>query len=1021
MDIRLLGPLEVRDREGRTIDIGGARLRLLLILLALEPGKVVTAGRLIDGIWGDQPPAGAGNALQSLVSRLRRLLPDGVLHARPAGYLLDVDPDDVDCFRFERQPQAAGELWRGTALADAGDAPWATSWRVRFDELRLTVAEAGTPDIPELEALAAAHPHRERIAGLLMRALHQQGRTPEALMVFERYRRRLADELGTDPAPSLARLHLELLRAGEPAVQGNLRTPLTSFVGRDVEVRNLARTVASNRLVTLVGPGGAGKTRLSLEAGRALAPAPPDGVWLVELAPVTAPADVVQAVWAALGMRDPAGGAAPGLLAAGRDGSDSTGRLCNALALRRLTIVLDNCEHVVAAAAELADRLLGAGPDLHVLATSREPLGITGEVLHPVEPLPLPPADADPASARDFASVLLFLDRAALVRPELATDRDSVAAMVRICRALDGMPLAIELAAARCRTLAPAQIADRLDDRFRLLTRGSRTALPRHQTLRATVDWSWDLLDAAERAMLRRLAVFPGGATLESAAAVCDPGGELGDPLELLTTLVDKSLLLVDDAGRYRMLETIRAYGLERLDEQGETAALRARHGAWFLDLIERLEGRLRTRDQLAALAAISAEHDNVHGALRRAIADGDAATATRFVAGVGWYWWLGGHRVEGAALAAAALMLPGEVDPDVRALACGVAAVNGFDGLGDTTMLNDWFREALTYRGPNSMFRLFEAVAGLFRDGPTPEVMARIERLADDPEPWTASLGHLLHGHTLLNVGGRFGEAAGEFRASLDGFRALGERWGMAFALAALAEVIARDGRHEEAIGHFEEALRYLRELGATEDRPVTEVRLAQLYGLLGRFDKAEETLAEARRTAQRSGVPDSIAFVEYAFAHRALRLGDLDQARARFAHALALVGDHRVSPQMMAMLTSGRALLLALDGDRPAAGAALREAFAHARASFDAPVVGTVLDDAAEIALLLGDPARAVTLAAGADAVRGGPDRTRPWTAAVAARAGAALGDADRAAATSLGAATTIDTVDRLLAAPQ
>lgn len=977
MDIRLLGPLEVRDRDGNAIDIGGARLRILLILLALEPGKVVTAGRLIDGIWGDQPPSGAGNALQSLVSRLRRVLPDGVIQARPAGYLLDVEPDDVDCFRFESTKEQA--LWRGTALSDAGDAPWALSWRARFDEARLAAAEAGTLDVADLEALVAAHPHRERLAGLLMRALHEQQRTAEALMVFERYRRRLADELGADPSPALAGVHVELLRAGEPAVQGNLRTPLTSFVGRDVEVRNLAKTIASNRLVTLVGPGGAGKTRLSLEAGRALAPPPPDGVWLVELAPVTAPADVVQAVWAALGMRDPAGGAGKGLLPGGRDGSDSTGRLCNALAPRRLTLVLDNCEHVVAAAAELADRLLGACPDLHVLATSREPLGITGEVLHPVEPLPLPPADADPASARDFAAVLLFQDRAAMVRPELATDRHSIAAVVRICRALDGMPLAIELAAARCRTLTPAQIADRLDDRFRLLTRGSRTALPRHQTLRATVDWSWELLDAAERAMLRRLAVFPGGATLESAAAVCDPGGALGDPLELLTTLVDKSLLLVDDAGRYRMLETIRAYGLERLDEHGETTALRARHGAWFLDLIERLEGRLRIRDQLEALAAISAEHDNVHGALRRAIADGDAATAARFVAGVGWYWWLGGHRVEGAALAAAALTLPGEVDPDVRALACGVAAVNGFDGLGDTEMLSEWFQEALTYRGPSSMFRLFEAVAGLYREGPTPEVLARIERLADDPEPWTASLGHLLHGHTLLNVGGRFGEAAGEFRASLDGFRRLGERWGMAFALAALAEVLAREGRHEEAVGHFEEALRYLRALGATEDRPVTEVRLAQLYALLGRSDRAEETLAEARHTARRSGVPDSIAFVEYAFAHRALRIGDLDQARARFAHALAIVGDNRVSPQMMAMLTSGRALLLALDGDRAGAGAALRDAFTHARTSFDAPVIGTVLDDAAEIALVLGDPAWAVTLLAAAEAVRGGPDHTR------------------------------------------
>ncbi|GAA2631072.1 BTAD domain-containing putative transcriptional regulator [Dactylosporangium fulvum] len=1037
MQIGLLGPLEVRDGHGTPVEVGGARLRVLLTLLALDPGRVVTSAWLVDGVWGDTPPAGAANALQSLVSRLRRVLPDGVLRARPAGYVLEVDPQDVDHLRFEAlvaqarreaDPAAAvalfkeaEALWRGPAFADA---PLLLSRRAKLDEQRRAAVEdrieaelaiggpaGGDAIVAELEALVAADPLRERPVLLLMRALRRAGRTAEALAAFERCRVRLADELGADPSPALADLHVDILRDDQP-VAGNLRAPLTSFVGRDREVRAVGDLVTAHRLVTLVGPGGAGKTRLSVEAGRVLCDALPDGVWLVELAPVTDPDEVTQAVWAALGMRDPAG-TAGAIMAVHRDTSDSAGRLAAALAHRDLLLVLDNCEHVVETAAALADRLLGACAGLRVLATSREPLSITGEVLFPVEPLPLPPVEAGPATAREFPAVRLFQDRAAAVRPGLTADPATVEAAVRICRALDGMPLAIELAAARCRSLTPAQIADRLDDRFRLLTRGSRTALPRHQTLRAVVDWSWDLLDAAERAMLRRLAIFLGGATLESTAAVCDPDGVLGDPLELLTTLVDKSLLTVDGAGRYRMLETIRAYGLERLGAAGETAELRARHAAYFFALTEMLEGVLRTDRQLEALGVLTAEHDNLHGALRRVIADGNADLAVRFVAVVGWYWWLGGHRAEGAGLATAALSLPGPSDPEQRALACGVAAVNGFDGLGETALMREWFQEALAHPATHPMLRLFQALAVLVHRGPTLEVLTQLGTLTEDPDPWIASLGRLLVGHTLLNAGGRFDAAAAEFTLSLDGFRRLGERWGMSFALAALAEVVARQGRHGEAVDHFEEALRYLRDLGVTEDRSITEVRLAQEYSLLGRHEQAEATLADARRTASHTGLPDSLAFVEYAYAEQALRAGDLDQARTRLARAASHAGDRRVSPQVLALVRSGQALVLAFDGDHGTARTVAREAATLACGAFDAPVAAAVLEDTAQAALLAGDPARAATLLAAADTLRGGPDATRPWVADAAAEARAVLDDAAVTAATARGRAVTLGNV--------
>ncbi|WP_432993070.1 BTAD domain-containing putative transcriptional regulator [Dactylosporangium sp. CA-233914] len=1044
MRIGLLGPLEVRAGDGSVVEVGGARLRVLVTLLALEPGRVVPAARLVDGVWGEQPPAGAGNALQSLVSRLRRALPDGVLQARPTGYTLDVEPGDVDHVEFERlvaRARAPGEpaaavtlfrqaeaLWRGPALADAGDAPFAGPWRARLGELRIAATEdrleaelgLGERVVAELEALVAAHPLRERLVALLMRALAGAGRGAEALAAFERCRARLADELGADPSAALLEVHRQILRgeAGpesrDPA-PGNLRAALTSFVGRDADIAAVHRLVAAGRLVTLVGPGGAGKTRLAVEAGRTLRdePAfdgPADGVWLVELAPVSDPADVIQAVWGALGLRDLAG--TPG---SGRrpDAPDATRRLAGALAHRRLLIILDNCEHVVAPAAALAERLLGESPHLRIVATSREPLGITGETLYSVEPLALPPPGA--ADPERFASVRLFQERAAAVRPGLAPDPDAAA---RICRSLDGMPLAIELAAARCRSLTPAHIADRLDDRFRLLTRGSRTALPRHQTLRAAVDWSWDLLTEPERAMLRRLAIFPGGATLEAAAAVCDPDARLGDPDELLTTLAEKSLLIAGDDLRYRMLETIRAYGLQRLDEQGETEALRRRHGAWFLALAERLEPELRGRRQLEALAALAAEHDNLHGALRRAVAAGDSDLAVRIVAVAGWYWWLGGHRVEGATLAAAALAMPGPSDPNARALACGVAAVNGFDGLGDTEMLDEWFAEAASFRGEHSVVRLFQAVAGLYREGPVGVVLERISALADDPDLWIAGLGRLLVGHALLNTGGRRGEALAAFESSLTAFQGIGERWGMSFALAALAEGKAQQGRHREAIAHYEEALTYLRSLGATEDRPVTEVRLALEYHLIGDEARADAALAEARRTALRSGVPDSIAFVEYAFADRALRAGRLDEARDRFTRALELVGDNRVSPQMLGLLHSGRAVVLAHDGEHAAAREAIRAAIAHGRSAYDTPMLANALAHGAEVASLAGDPAGAMVLMSAAETIRGAGDETCPWIELVCESARAALSPQQREAAVDEGRKATVENVIDLVA---
>lgn len=608
MRFGILGGLDLRTDDGAPVDPGGPRPRALLTLLLLDAGQGVSAERLTDGLYGAQPPAGAANALQSQVSRLRRrLAPHAAIEATPTGYRLAVPPDAVDLHRFEeltgrgRAALAAGDhsgaaallrealaLWRGPALPDLPDAH---AERTRLDELRLAAVQdrvdadlalGGGPGlVPELRGLLVARPLDERLYGQLMRALHTAGRPAEALTVYDDARRVLADELGADPSPGLAALHLELLRGDGPG-RTSVPLQLTRFVGREAELARIRGALSATRLVTLTGPGGAGKTRLAIEAARARTdPASPHArtgraeVCFVELAPLADGARLPYAVLSALGVRE-------GFRTPAGDGTD---RLLAALEERELLLVLDNCEHLVEDAARLSALLLASCPGVRILATSRESLQITGETL-----VPVPPLAPDPA-------VRLFVDRARLVRPEF----EGHARVAAVCAALDGLPLAIELAAARLRTLTPDELADRLDDRFRLLSRGDRSKAPRHRTLRAVVEWSWDLLDEEERELARRLTVFPGGATLDAVEAVC----ELPYPEGLLASLVEKSLVEAS-GGRYRMLETIRAFlvGLARTAvAEGDVPQARE----WLAQARAAVDGAPDT-EVLAALAAAMAE-----------------------------------------------------------------------------------------------------------------------------------------------------------------------------------------------------------------------------------------------------------------------------------------------------------------------------------------------------------------------------------------------------------------------------
>jgi predicted ATPase/DNA-binding SARP family transcriptional activator len=1053
--VAMLGPLSVRAEDGSPVEVTGARLRSLLILLALDPGRVVTSSRLVDGVWGDVPPAEAVNALQALVSRLRRT--GLAIESRPAGYRLVLDPDDVDVHRFERlaatgratvatDPAATSAtlrealaLWRGPALADAATAPFAQAPIARLTELRL----AATGDrieaelthsadlVPELESLVAEHPLHERFAGLLMRALARAGRTGDALAVYARIKTALADALGADPSADLAALHLDLLRGdleAPPARERtNLRSGLTSFVGRDQDLTRVTGMVGESRLVTLTGPGGSGKTRLATEVGRTLVDRQPDGVWFVELAPVGDGADVPQAVLTALGLR------AQVLVSAsartiGEPVETPIDRLAGALSQRASLLVLDNCEHLVAAAAALADRLLGDCPRLRILTTSREPLGITGETLWPVDPLALPPADADPATALTYPAVRLLADRARAVRPGFTLDETTAPGMVHVCRALDGMPLAIELAAARLRTMSLDQLAARLDDRFRLLTGGSRMALPRHQTLRAVVDWSWDLLDDDERILLRRLAVFSGGATLEAVEQVCGGADIATDRvLDLLTALVDKSLVLfVGD--RYRLLETIKAYGREKLDEAGEADRVRDAFVDWCSQLAATAEPHLRRAEQLEWLAVLAADHDNLHAAVRAAISAGSAGAAARLVANVGWYWWLHGHKVEGADLARDAIAMPGEVPPGDRALALGLAAMLAVDGIYDQRQAIAWFTEAVRIakaedQSGHPLLRLIVALNDVLKTFGRPTETLRMylsDILFSDDDPWVLGTARVMRGHASLNAGMQHAEAEEDLRVGLAAFESIGERWGMSFAMCSLADVVAWRGDFATAIGYYEEAARLFAELATNEDLVRYRLKLAALYLAVGQQDKAAVVLAAAQRDADRSGLAESFAALAHARGDFARLAGDFAEAeRQLMAASQWSKAEYRtgwqqtVAPQFCAMIEGSRGYLAAAVGDLTKAVALQAEALELALESKDAPIVAMIMVGVADVAVHRGDPYQAAMILGAGESIRGVRDLSVPDHARVEAAVRAAMTEEAYTEAYAKGLTVTLDDI--------
>jgi predicted ATPase/DNA-binding SARP family transcriptional activator len=1026
--IGLLGPLQVRDGAGHTVHVGGRQLRVLLILLALEAGRVVPSGSLADQIWPEEPPGNPGNALQTLVSRLRaelrRASLDHAIESHPAGYRLAVTPDAVDALAFETlairgrralvggDPRQAATLlrsalasWRGQPLADAAGYDFADASAAKLTELRSSVLadrfEAdlalgeGASLVGELRALLSADPLAERPRALLMRALYAAGRQAEALEVYHQARQLLAGRLGVDPSAQLEQVYLRILRGEEgadtegtstvrssenfldteravvpapgPSAHPVAPSTLTSFVGRDTEVAQVLKSLDSARLVTLTGPGGVGKTRLAAEVSRRLAA----GAWFVELAPVTDPADVAYAVLGTLGIRE--------RVIAPRPGDPGTGpldRLAEALAGREDVLILDNCEHVIEAAAALAGRVLAGCPRMRIVATSRQPLRIDGETLCPVPPLPVPPSRSyAEESYQSYASVRLLRDRAVAVRPDFELDAANAAAVARICRALDGMPLAIELAAVWLRTLTPGQLAERLDDRFALLTGGSRTALPRHRTLRAVVDWSWDLLEPAEQVLARRLAVFPAGATLAMAEQVCaDELLPSGRVLPALSGLVDKSIIAAGQAAdgtsspRYRMLETVRAYGSERLAEVGEEDRVRDAFTASYLNLAETADPRLRAVGQGRWLRELAAELDNLHAALRWAIARQDADLALLFVRALGYFWMLRGQPGEPEALARDVLGL----QPRERSLRIAEARmVCALIAAGPSWEIQTVqpalaaavadFAELTEGEPPsNPIAAMAEPMLALAERDPE-RALAVFDRYLSSPNPWNRAATGLMRG-SFSRMLGRLDQAESDFRGSLAAFRSLGEAWGAASALIQMAELAQLRGDYPAAISALEEAGSCGQELGAWGDLSYIDGMLAAVRVRTGDLEHARADLDQAERAAADRSVSlnDMGAWLSLVRAELHWREGDMAAAARSCAKSLAWVEakESQWWDGMRALLQARLAMVVLRDGDEARCRELLAAALDRAANWVERPALAAVMDAIAVLVLHANGP---------------------------------------------------------------
>jgi predicted ATPase/DNA-binding SARP family transcriptional activator len=688
LEIRFLGPFEVLAR-GATADVGGSKRLALLAMLALRQGRVVGVDALVEGLWGEELPTAPRNALHHHIARLRAALGEDSIVGSPDGYALQggarVDAVEFEALLAETRSalrdgdvgaaadtvDSALALWRGPALQGLTGTAWFGAEARRLETLRVDALEEyfeirlalGEPRelMPALRSALVDNPFRERLWGQLMLALYRSGRQADALETFQAARGVLADELGLEPGPELRRLQ-EAILAHDPAIaavpverrrRGNLPALSTSFVGREDELGQVSGLLREHRLVTLTGPPGVGKSRLAVETARSLEREFPDGIWLLEFRRAGGPTDVVRLLAHVVDVR----------------GSDQLASVISRLRDTCALVVLDACEHVLGEASRIASALLAGCAQVRILATSRETLRVAGEVRIPLSPL-------------GSTAVELFLDRARVARPGFEPDAEAVRLAAEIARRVDGLPLAIELAAARVNVLGLAELVSILERRAALLREGP-VSDPSRTALQELVEWSYDLLHGDEKTLLQELAVHRGGASLSSLAALAATRGlNEATVAYLVSALADKSIVSAVFAGgvaRYDMLDTIRGYVLERLAEGGALVAARHAHAEYFAALAEEARLELRGPDWLRWEGRLELEHDNLWAALEHAQAETDAAIASR-LGTLGWYFALAERVSEGRRFTELALSVTGEDAPvelriELNAILCYLAA----------------------------------------------------------------------------------------------------------------------------------------------------------------------------------------------------------------------------------------------------------------------------------------------------------------------------------------------------------
>ncbi|AGM04767.1 BTAD domain-containing putative transcriptional regulator [Amycolatopsis keratiniphila] len=1074
MRFGVLGPLAVWTTGGSPVTVKESKVRALLAVLLINQGRPVSADRLIDDLWGGQLPLNPLKTLQTRVWQLRKALEDAepggrdLVVSQPPGYLLRVDPEMVDTGRFRAlisQARATGEpvakarllsealeLWRGPAFADFRDAEFAGPTVQRLEEQRLLAVEERTEarlawedpaDLAvELSELVGRHPLRERLRAVHMRALYRAGRQNDALTSYGTLRHRLAEDLGLDPGPELAALHQAILERAPhlgaapttPAPRTNLPTALTALVGRADAVTDVRSQVTAARLVTLTGPGGVGKTRLAVEVATQLAGTFPDGVWLAELAELdhstrsgrpSSLSALVDLVTTVLGIRaDPTTIPLPATKPA-----TSIEHLAAALRARRLLLVLDNCEHVIEPVAELTDRLLSAAPELRILATSRQPLEVDGELLWPVAPLE-PPAPGAPIEAvRRSGAVQLFVARATAATPEFTLNQDNADAVATVCRALDGIPLALELAATRTRALGVRELAARVDDRFPLLTNGKRGAPARQRTLRAMIDWSWELLTEAERVVLRRLSVHAGGCTIEAAEETCAGDGVPRNAIvDLLARLVDRSLVVMTettDGPRYRLLESVAAYCHERLHEAGESTRIRHRHHRYYIELAEHAEPRLRGGHQRHWLRRLDTETANLHRALDHAIRHGQAAWALRLANALSWYWFLRGRLGEARRTLNRVLDLEGTAPAAARAIATvwrtGITLLIRDNAEADTTTPEhalDTLHKSVDDPAARAFAEWFLVFAQL-GFGTTVTTDGWINRLRSAfhaiGDRWGIAATSTMGAFVLAE--GDLPEAARLGRESLALFEELGDRWGQLKAGQLLAMLAEATGDYEQAALFRRQGLRNAEELGLWTEAAHELSSLGRSALLAGDYATAKQLHTRAMRLATEQSYQWGIQHAEVGLGLGARRQGRLDVAETHLRNWLDWCRRWKGTPGLTLILAE-LGFIAELRGDTRAALALQLDGYAAARSTGDRRAIALALEGLAGAHSLADRHDHAARLLGAAAMLRRSAGAPMPPAEhgdidRITARIRQALGDGAFATAFHHGQETGLDTI--------